>query len=296
MPLPPALHTLLVDAVDYAGLYPPAQLPMADAVHAYAGYRAGEDAWALGRFIVPAARLEELVEAAAPMWQGAGKPWLLAATTGSELEPSLQAIERFRSSVAPSAAWLDTIEFRVADQDELVSALLRLPATFQRYAELPLDPDPTPLIGLLVHRGAFAKFRTGGVTADAFPDPDLLLRALGIVVQAGLRFKCTAGLHHPVRGTYPLTYAPDAPRSEMYGYLNLFLAVAALLQGEKRDVARRILLEEDPGAFTPAGDDLQWRDVRFPQPMLRALRRRGLHSFGSCSFREPISEITVVAA
>jgi hypothetical protein len=295
MALSPALHTLLVGAVDYAGLFPPAQLPMADAVRDYAAYRTGGDAWALGRFIVPAARLEELTGAAGPAWQDGGKPWLVAATAGPDLEASLRAIERFRAEVTTTRAWLDTIEFRVADQAELVDALLLLPATFQRYAELPLDPDPTPLVGLLVHRGACAKFRTGGVTPDAFPDPDLLLRALAIVVQAGLRFKCTAGLHHPVRGTYPLTYAPDAPSGEMYGYLNLFLAVAALIQGEKGEVARRILLEEDPCAFTVAGDDLLWREVRFPQPMLRALRRRGMHSFGSCSFREPVTELTVVA-
>lgn len=296
MPLPPAIRTLLVDAVDYAGLFPPAGLPMPDAARCYAEYRAGPDAWALGRFVVPAARLEEFAATAGTAWNAQRSPWLVSATVGTDLAADLAAIAQFREAVPATSAWLDTIEFRVADRDALVEALLRIPPALQRYAELPLDPEPTPLVGLLVHRGAHAKFRTGGVTAEAIPDPDLLLRALAVVVQAGLRFKCTAGLHHPVRGMHPLTYDADAPRAVMYGYLNVYLAAAALLQGETRDVARRVLVEQDLSAFQAGGDDLMWRAVRFPQPLLRALRRRGMHAFGSCSFREPVDEAAMVAA
>ena len=53
------LRILLRGLIDYAGLFPPASLDMADAVRNYAAYREGEHAWALGRFVVPAARLEE---------------------------------------------------------------------------------------------------------------------------------------------------------------------------------------------------------------------------------------------
>ena len=43
---------------------------------------------------------------------------------------------------------------------------------------------------------------------------------------AGVPFKATAGLHHAIRGEYPLTYAKDSPRGEMFGYLNVFIAAA----------------------------------------------------------------------
>jgi len=46
--------------IDYAGLFPPAALSMADAVRNYDAYRKGEHAWMLGRFIVPLAKLGEV--------------------------------------------------------------------------------------------------------------------------------------------------------------------------------------------------------------------------------------------
>ena len=55
-----ALQTLLHEVVDYAGLFPPAALPIDEAAEHYATYRASDEAWMLGRFVVPAGRLAEL--------------------------------------------------------------------------------------------------------------------------------------------------------------------------------------------------------------------------------------------
>ena len=46
-----ALRALLTECIDYAGLFPPAALSMDEAVANYAAYRAGQDAWALGRIV-----------------------------------------------------------------------------------------------------------------------------------------------------------------------------------------------------------------------------------------------------
>src|SRR6266404_8659129 len=75
-----SVHALLSAAIDYAGLFPPTTLPMSQAVASYAAYRAGEQAWALGRFIVPVARLEEFGVAFASQ-RGAGR-WRLSALVG----------------------------------------------------------------------------------------------------------------------------------------------------------------------------------------------------------------------
>ena len=55
-----ALRTLLSGLIDYAGLFPPASLEMAEAARNYEAYRSGPHSWALGRFIVPSARLNEV--------------------------------------------------------------------------------------------------------------------------------------------------------------------------------------------------------------------------------------------
>jgi hypothetical protein len=51
---------LLSGLIDYAGLFPPAGLSMAEAVRNYARYRDGEHAWMLGKFVVPEARVHEV--------------------------------------------------------------------------------------------------------------------------------------------------------------------------------------------------------------------------------------------
>src|SRR5262245_34827395 len=55
-----SVRALLTGVVDYAGLFPPAPLPLDQALANYLRYRTEEDSWMLGRFICPAARLAEL--------------------------------------------------------------------------------------------------------------------------------------------------------------------------------------------------------------------------------------------
>src|SRR5271154_2009055 len=69
---------LLRGLIDYAGLFPPASCGMATAVANYEAYLRSEDAWMLGRFIVPVARLGEVEQAvgALPHAPGqTGPPW-----------------------------------------------------------------------------------------------------------------------------------------------------------------------------------------------------------------------------
>ena len=58
-----AVGMLLRDLIDYAGLFPPASLAMAQTAANYDAYLRSEENWILGRFIVPVARLGEFEEA-----------------------------------------------------------------------------------------------------------------------------------------------------------------------------------------------------------------------------------------
>src|SRR5215470_419845 len=72
-----SLRALLEDVIDYAGLFPPAGLPLGQAVRNYARHRGEPEGWMLGRFVCPAARLAEL----APLGDelAAGPPFVFAA-------------------------------------------------------------------------------------------------------------------------------------------------------------------------------------------------------------------------
>jgi len=160
-----ALRTLLTDLIDYAGLFPPAALDMADAARNYAAYRRGPHAWALGRFIVPAARLQEVD----PTW---------------------------RSSVLGMPPRLvEACEIKVDRAADAAPILAAIPESVIAYFELPVHADPAPLAA----GRARAKVRTGGLTPDTFPAPADLARWISRCATARVPFKATAGLHHPLR-------------------------------------------------------------------------------------------------
>jgi hypothetical protein len=288
------LRSLLAGSIDYAGLFPPAALDMAAAVRQYAEQRAGPDAWALGRFVVPVARLGELERDAEPHApRHPAEPWRLTALLGADPAHELEALGEFNCRhAAPGAAALaaDAVEAR-ADSIESIDRLLgAMPRWVQPYVEIPLTRDPAPLVAAIARRGARAKARTGGVTADAFPAPADLLRFLRACTGAGVPFKATAGLHHPLRAEYRLTYAPDSPRGTMFGFLNLFLVAAFLQQGMGDGDALRLLDERSPEAFRFGPDLIEWLDHRLTRAAVVAARAHGIVSFGSCSFTEPVDE------
>jgi len=288
-----AIRVLLRNSIDYAGLFPPAGLDMDAAVANYHRYRAGESAWALGRFILPVNRLPEFEQAAAKHTPrpSAARPWLLGVLLGPDLAGDLDQVTEFNRRHAASGTQIDTVEAKAGSSDAVRDTMHRMPSHLQAYLEIPIHHDPTNLIAAIDRTGARAKVRTGGVTRDGFPSTADLLRFLRSCLRARVPFKATAGLHHPVRAQYRLTYAPDSPSGTMFGFLNLFLAAAFLYAGMEETDAAQILDEESPQAFRFDGSGVSWQDHRIGQDALAGARRELIVSFGSCSFTEPLEEL-----
>jgi hypothetical protein len=77
----------------------------------------------------------------------------------------------------------------------------------------------------------------------------------------------------------------------MFGFLNLMLAVAFLMSGMDESDALRVLEEEDSAAFQADDSGISWRNQKVDLKVLSDARRRGMVSFGSCSFTEPIDDL-----
>jgi hypothetical protein len=285
-----AIHALLRDSIDYAGLFPPAGLGMSEAVANYASYRTGPHAWALGRFVVPAGRLVELEQAAVgllPTPDG----WQIAALLGPDPTRELEAIGEFNcrhAAEGAGAAAVDVVEAKADSAEAAERLLARIPGYLQPYIEIPVSGDPAPLATAVGRAGGRLKVRTGGVTADAFPSATDLARFLRAAVQAGVPFKATAGLHHPLRAEYRLTYEPGSACGTMFGFLNLFLATAFVSAGMDDATVERLLEERDRPALRFDAGGVEWRGRRIDLETLRRTRESGIVSFGSCSFTEPI--------
>lgn len=281
-----SVRALLEGVVDYAGLFPPAGLGMEEAASRYDRYLAGDHAWMLGRFIVPAARLSEL-EAVIVSSPRAHK-WPVAALTGPDLMAAVSAVLAFNAHVRDAA--IDSLETNADSEHVIRDAAAAIPDGFFTYFEIPADPDPAPLLAAIAAVHGRAKIRTGGVHENQFPTLAQVARFIRRCDQLKVTFKATAGLHHALRGTHPLTGETDGPAGTMHGFLNVLLAAAFVWAGIT-DPEMQTMLGDDTPKLAFSSDGVKWGQHWIGAQQIRTARQRLLASFGSCSFEEPITEL-----
>jgi hypothetical protein len=321
-----SLRALLDGLIDYAGLFPPASLSMTSAVVKYAGYLAGENRWALGRFIVPVGRLEEfqheqaslfkpdvsstvaeslifgLVEGLAMGYSRVDKgkreylPWRLSIILGTEVESELDLVAQFNRKYSTKAL-IDVVELKASSIDDVRRLRPLIPESITPYFEIPADSRPE-LFHMLAALNVRAKIRTGGVVETAFPSAEQVAQFISRCAAENLPFKATAGLHHPLRCVKPLTYRSDAPTGMMHGFLNLFLAACAYREHrEQTNLATLlvILLNDVPEKFRFQDEqvtlDVGQKTLHISTDTIRRVRQNFAISFGSCSFEEPIEDL-----
>lgn len=282
------LRVLLSGAIDYAGLFPPATLDMETAVQNYDSYRGGEYAWALGRFIVPVARLGEFERALLKTTMHGEKRWLVSVLASADPARDVATIFGFNKC---QQAMIDTVEIKASTIDDVKVVALAVPSLLATYIEISLDRDPAPVIAAIRASGLRAKVRTGGVTHDAFPSSNDLARFIHKCATTRTPFKATAGLHHPLRAAYRLTYEPGSPIGMMYGFLNVFIASGVAYSGGTTVDVAAVLEEQSASAFHLKDGEIGWGKYRIDVRTVASIRSELVASFGSCSFTEPIDDL-----
>lgn len=288
------IRSLLAGAIDYAGLFPPATLGMADAVRNYASYAASDDRWALGRFVVPVQRLDEFAASWSELPEfSADISWRLAVSLGADIEGDGARVAAFNERHTGDLV-IDAVEARAAESNDVRRLAESVPSRIERFAELANGIELEAALRVARKTGTAAKIRTGGVIPSAVPSPADVIAFLEACKRAGVRLKATAGLHHPTRGTYRLTYEPDSPTGVMFGYLNVFLAATVIHAGGPASEAMTVLTA-DRDSLRIDDTGFEWAGVRIPTAAISAARKAFITGFGSCSFREPIDELASIA-
>ncbi len=296
-----AVASLLAGLIDYAGLFPPASLPMAAALANYDAYLQSEWSWILGRFIVPVARLSEFETALAALPgirdEDRLTRWRLSVLPGSDPAADVSELRKFAGRMEASFGVrrpvVESVEMKIANREDVYRLSESLPASLETYFEIPLQvANLSECVDAIARCDRRAKIRTGGETADKFPASESVIEFIRQCAASNVPFKATAGLHHPLRSEHRLTYQADSAFGMMHGFLNVFLAAAFLRAGVlKTALALELLEEQSTEAFRFDSDGIIWRGHRISREEIALSRRNFAISFGSCSFMEPIEDL-----
>ena len=154
-----AVTTLLSQAIDYAGLFPPAALGMAAAVREYQEAGESQDRWALGRFVVPAARLTEWLgafTAARAETPDSGGSLNLAVLAAADLKAGLNDIDKIRTALDQVGVVIAAIEGRATNPQEAYEVASRLPPRVDKWVEIPWSGPVGEFIDAVQAGGAAA--------------------------------------------------------------------------------------------------------------------------------------------
>ncbi len=309
----PCAQALFEGIIDYAGLFPPAALPMEDAFSRYLAHRQSGDGWMLARFVCPAGRLEELeflltddavqeakIEVAVLGRGGATLDDFVKAT-----DEDAALIREFLSR-QEGCATADVFEVRLPDAGGAAVAVEKAwqsltengSISMTPYFEVSLLGDWRPRLPAAAaairdatrtaggdHRLGL-KIRCGGLDAAAIPEPMAVAAAIATCRATGVPLKATQGLHHPFRHT------DEKVGAVVHGFLNLFTA-GVLAHAHDLPVRRltEIIADTDPQSFVVEADRLAWRDLGASVAEVAAARSGVLTTFGSCSFSEPRDDL-----
>ncbi len=278
---------LLRGLLDDASLFPPASLTMPAAVAAHRRHLAAWYGPLCGPFVCAETRLADLRTALTTANSTAidislvvtgGAKAVTAALDDVAADPRI----RLRAVEVPAAKDGDPAQAVTA----VVTALDTTPlAAAAGYVEIPLRAlaDPATADSLLAitdTHGYRPKLRTGGITAEAFPDESTLASCLVAIIDRRTPFKCTAGLHHAIRHT-----AADTG-FEHHGFLNVLLAVAAASRGASAEEVADLLAQRD-------GPTVAAQIARLDDDAIADSRYLFI-SFGTCSTDEPVADLVAL--
>jgi hypothetical protein len=296
-----SFQIFMAQILDYAGMYPPANLPLQEAFKNFIVYQTDPHAWMLSRFVVPAKRLSELP---------AFDEKISFTTLGRGGKDMEEFLANIHLDIADIRAFADVHPTASVDMYEVALPASSLTDKFSANEIVTRAAEALNKNGITVffespfsegwegrtekllralrkvkdkHVGF--KLRTGGVTAEAFPSPEQIAQAIIQTREAGVPMKCTAGLHHSIR------HFNSSVNTKMHGFLNVFGAgVLAFANGISQADIQSILEDEQAENFVFDENGFAWNDLRVVSSEIQRARLFAT-SFGSCSFDEPKEDL-----
>lgn len=312
--------------IDYAGLFPPAKLPLKQAFKNYLRYQNEADAWILAKFICPVKMLKDLLIYKKDLQDNI--PDISLTVIPSAVETSDGYLETFFEEIQEIKLFLQKMEQNIrieALEIRIFPALLTIDSSpalhlflneiykrlisagilnvtlffelnqsgrwadrIKHFAEeiVLFNQNMIENEKSVQYSSAGLKLRCGGEKPENVPAPEEVAHSIYTCAIKGIPFKATAGLHHPLR------HYDTALRTKVHGFLNIFgSALLAFHHQLNSSEIQSIILEEDPTQFIFNGDLFQYKQWHIHTDQIQTLRKELVISFGSCSFDDPREDL-----
>lgn len=286
----PALEALVKGLFDYAGMYPPAKLPLDPALSQAARLGKLARPHLVGTEFVANWDLLPQLSHARFRDAGFGDAVVGVAVVGvkdTQMERAIQDVVAWSKrdpratvgSLEVTSPRPDTMPLQRA-VEALGSIRLYIEPEWAASDWAHLD-DVLDVLLPLQNRAVAPglKVRCAGPRAVS---PETLAHILGSVRRLGIPLKLTQGLHHPMpTDAYP------------HGFLTVAFAHAVAAR-VPHETLMAILSERDAGAFVLDGTSVAWRNLRLTQETIAGIRRSHPLAIGSCSLKEPDDDLVAL--
>lgn len=284
-----AIYEFMYGIIDYAGLFPPAELSLNEALISYDKYLHSSDSWMLSKFIIPARLINSVPPELNEKILNVNGSYSVII---SDTEADFENIIRFKNS--GNKICITALEVKPeVNLNSLFDKIQFIKNEINKEIEIFIESNSNPDNSLTeeIQRlrnkkiNAGYKLRTGGVTPDSFPTPEIAASVIKSCAENKIPFKATAGLHNP------FTHFNSTVNTKMYGFINIFAAgMFAVKYSLNENELVNIITDENPENFF-FGDKLTRADNELSSEEIHNFRRDYFISFGSCSFDEPREDL-----
>lgn len=310
-----SLYTLLYKIIDYAGMFPPASLELAEAFNNFENYTVGEYSWLLNRFIIPVSQLNDFVK----LYQQSESKKISLSYLLSKIDNKkeffltfenelkvLQNFEKLFPLFSDDSAYFElncprevmaeskqSLKKFVEDTIRAIANTRNTP--YNVFYEFPVIEFDETIFKYFVEYlatenlngyPAYFKLRAGGTLREHFPSSETIAKILLTLKEFGVGFKATAGLHHPFK------YFDSKLETKVHGFLNLFCSSVLVYNYPLDFYALYILLEEASREdFIFSENSINYKDLEINTDLIAKARKEFAFSYGSCSFTEPVDDL-----
>lgn len=271
--------------IDYAGFFPPSQLPIEEAFYNFLYYQKQDHRDILSKFICPVHHLQTIYDLC--IEKDASNISVIVVGPAKDIENQMHWMSMHNDSLSFSAAEtkFNYREDSLVNFSRIINSDINLDTVFLEPDCDSIDTSFILFLDKLSKNPSFGlKIRCGGSMAKAVPSVNFLSSLFVLCAERTIPLKFTAGLHHAVR------YLNNNNHIE-HGFINVFLGSIAAYSGITDKAAISNMLEcQNKHKFIFSDNGIEFNGFQISHSDIMKARQ-SVTSFGSCDFIQPIDDL-----